>query len=290
MKRSRERNEHVEFLSLKDVRRKRRSVKLPFKHTTNLVFAGPKALDLFHSTGRLVENEFIQHVYDIVKVSKGVVHYHALQSNPPFLPPQLRSVEGRKTLVLDIDETLVHSVTELDPKVIYDHTFDVECRGVVRKIGMNKRPHVDQFLEFCGQHFEVVTFTSALKNYADQVLNILDPKKEFIRHRLYREQCIFSKECIYFKNLDYLRRDIRKTMIVDNCPFVFTFHLNNGIPIQSYYGGDDEAGDTELLKLINFLKELVHVEDVRTVIEGHFKMSKLMNYVSNNPSTIHEEA
>ena len=200
--------------------------------------------------------------------------------NPPFLPPQLRSLRGRKTLVLDIDETLVHSVAQVNPDETYDATFVVEHAGVPKTIGMKKRPYVEEFLAWCSNHFEVVTFTSAIKNYADYVLNLLDPKGEHIKYRLYREHCTICNQEIYFKSLDHLRRDLSQTLIVDNSPFAFARHLENGIPIPSFYGGDEGKGDTELLKLKNFLEEILESQDVRPVIEAKFRMREFLGFLS----------
>lgn len=70
------------------------------------------------------------------------------------------------------------------------------------------------------------------------------------------------------KDLRNLGRDIKKTIIIDNlkenydstCPY-------NGIEIQSWYG--DDLDDTELLKLIPVLRNLVVNDelDVRKIIK-----------------------
>jgi len=72
------------------------------------------------------------------------------------------------------------------------------------------------------------------------------------------------------KDLRLIGRDIKKSIIIDNlrenywstCP-------NNGIEIESWYGED--LDDTELYKLIPFLKALVENEekDVRKVLKRY---------------------
>lgn len=57
-------------------------------------------------------------------------------------------------------------------------------------------------------------------------------------------------------------------MLVDNSPYAYGYHIDNGIPIESWF---DDENDTELLKLIGFLRRLHAAEDVRHVLRDHFK-------------------
>lgn len=67
-----------------------------------------------------------------------------------------------------------------------------------------------------------------------------------------------------------------QTILVDNSPHTYGFHIDNGIPIESWF---EDTEDTELLKLADFLKRLVdnNVTDVRPVIREHFKTYQLVN-------------
>jgi hypothetical protein len=81
----------------------------------------------------------------------------------------------RKTLVLDLDETLVHcSVTEPADHIV-DFTFPVQFHGETYSVHVKCRPYLQQFLNVVCQHFEVIVFTASQKVYADALLNILDP-------------------------------------------------------------------------------------------------------------------
>lgn len=71
------------------------------------------------------------------------------------LPCKLRS-SPPITLVLDLDETLVHCSTNglsIDPDV----TFDVDFGGKVYKVSGCLRPHVKEFLATVSETFEVRT-------------------------------------------------------------------------------------------------------------------------------------
>lgn len=80
-----------------------------------------------------------------------------------------------KTLVLDLDETLVHST--LDGFDEPDFGFKVSFNGREHHVNVRQRPDVFAFLERCAQLFEVVVFTASQKIYAEQLLNILDPQR-----------------------------------------------------------------------------------------------------------------
>ncbi|KAL2642329.1 hypothetical protein R1flu_009916 [Riccia fluitans] len=106
--------------------------------------------------------------------------------NYACLPPISREDQGKKTLVLDLDETLVHS--SFRPVPHYDFNIQVEVENKLCNVYVIKRPGVDHFLQAVSKIFEVVVFTASLRKYADPLLDILDPLN-LIRYRRYRESC-----------------------------------------------------------------------------------------------------
>ncbi len=53
---------------------------------------------------------------------------------------------------------------------------------------------------------------------------VLDPKRQFVPHRLYRDSCMEADE-VFVKDLNILGRDIAKTLIVDNTLHAFAYQV-----------------------------------------------------------------
>jgi len=177
------------------------------------------------------------------------------------LPEQL----WRPTLVLDLDETLVHStVAPHDPDQA-DFKFPVMNEGSSFLVHCSMRPHCREFLRRCqAMGWELAIFTASKSAYADAVLDLLDPSGELLRnsHRLYREHCIEYRGN-FLKHLGVTQRDLRRTVLVDNSPAAFALQPENGIAVESWF---DDANDTELLKLLDVLQVLRDQPDFRRVL------------------------
>ncbi|KAI0072499.1 NIF-domain-containing protein [Panus rudis PR-1116 ss-1] len=177
----------------------------------------------------------------------------------PLLPPISPKHQGRKCLVLDLDETLVHS--SLRPVPSPDFIVPVEIEYTWHNFYVLKRPGVDNFLKRMGEIYEVVVFTASLAKYADPVLDRLDPERT-VAHRLFRESC-YNHRGNYVKDLSQLGRPVGETIIVDNSPASYIFHPHNAVPVSSWFS---DIHDTELGDMCPFLADLAEADDVRGVL------------------------
>ena len=94
----------------------------------------------------------------------------------------MRSVElpktiHQKTIIFDLDETLVHCIDDVE-----NNQFDLPISvtfptGETIDAGINVRPYTYECLKKAIQNYQVVVFTASHKAYADVVLDTLE--KEF---------------------------------------------------------------------------------------------------------------
>lgn len=197
---------------------------------------------------------------------------------PMLLPKQTRRCPST-TLVLDLDETLVHS--SLEPCDDADFTFTVKFNEKDHTVYVRCRPYLQDFMERVAGLFEIIIFTASQSIYAEQLLNVLDPKRRIIRHRVFRESCVYV-DGNYLKDLSVLGRDLSRVIIIDNSPQAFGFQVDNGIPIESWF---DDRSDKELLLLLPFLESLVGVEDVRPLIAQKFNLREKIAAAVYPPSS-----
>lgn len=177
-------------------------------------------------------------------------------SRPKLLGSIHPNDTGKKCLVLDLDETLVHSSFRAVEGA--DFVIPVKIEDVVHFVYVAKRPGVDEFLLEMSKHYEIVIYTASLNKYADPLLDLLDPHK-VIRYRLFRESCVFY-EGNYVKDLSVLDRDISSSIIIDNSPNSYLFHPENAIDCSSFI---DDPRDRELDQIGSFLVGIKDAQDVR---------------------------
>jgi RNA polymerase II subunit A small phosphatase-like protein len=192
-----------------------------------------------------------------------------------LLPDVRPSEADKKCIVIDLDETLVHS--SFKPISNADFIVPVEIDNVIHQVYVLKRPYVDEFLCRMGELFECVLFTASLAKYADPVADLLD-KWDVFACRLFRESCVFHRGN-YVKDLSRLGREIHKVIIVDNSPASYVFHPDNAVPCSSWF---DDMEDRELLDLIPLLEKLSQVDSVYAVLKNKEQVQQLQNQGQNS--------
>ena len=182
-----------------------------------------------------------------------------------FLLPEKTS--NKKTLVLDLDETLVHSVGGMENgeggEPQHDFIIQIpQSNNSSHDVHVMVRPHVEEFLQRMSKRFELVIFTASISKYANPLLNIVD-KMGYVPFRLFREHCTLINTALV-KDLNLLGRDAKDIIILDNNPTAYSLNHYNGFPIKSWF---DDKNDDELLKICPILEFLSYVPDVREYIK-----------------------
>ncbi|KAG2386635.1 hypothetical protein C9374_002379 [Naegleria lovaniensis] len=156
------------------------------------------------------------------------------------IPPQAEHHQGRKTIVLDLDETLIKSFHQ-EPDT-FDFTIDIEFphlgQMVSQHVYIKTRPGLNHFLEQLHAQFELVMFTAALPVYANSILKHIDPEGKYFSHVLYRHHCNGAGS-FPGKDLRILGRDLSNTILVDDGVLNF-LQPRNGLLIKSFKGEDDD--------------------------------------------------
>jgi len=191
--------------------------------------------------------------------------------------PRRETHKDKKTLIFDMDETLIHCNESLDmpADVVLPIMFP---NGEVVEAGINVRPYAIEILKELSQYYEIVVFTASHACYANVVLDYLDPHEQYIHHRLFRDSCVVTEEGVHIKDLRVIaNRNLSDMILVDNAAYSFGFQLENGIPIIPFY---DNKSDQELRHLIPYLKFLSSASDLREINKQTFKLHHYTTYAS----------
>ena len=156
-------------------------------------------------------------------------------SPPPSIPYIKKKSRKKFSLILDLDETIVHS------KRFNNNGFYFFIR-----------PGAIEFLKEISAYYEIIIFTSSYKSYADYILNKLDINKDIISYRLYKSHASFEKGRS-IKKLSMIGRDLKKIIFVDNLKNNAKYNKKNLYLIPSWIG---DMKDNEIYKLKNKLIEI----------------------------------
>ena len=202
----------------------------------------------------------INYFLELIKIDKINCYYEGKNNNtseeenilltndsnlkPPYLKPI--SPKYKYTLVLDLDETLIHYISD-------------EISAYIQI-----RPGAEEFLKDLSKYYEIIIFTAALKTYADLVIDGIDPDG-VISDRLYRQHTV-SIGNANIKDLEKIGRDLRHVIIIDNFLENFSLQPKNGLNIMDFEGNEY---DNELYYLKKELIKLAKLnpDDVRNYLK-----------------------
>lgn len=263
------------------------------------------------------------HVKDLVgnaKKSRPLVQkvHHAAAA---VVEDEAPSFDSDLIVVLDMDECLIHSqfLTNNPAAKFYAHQVarnssdkDKDAPSRVDSfqfhlpdgdlVQVNKRPHLEDFLQAVCSQYETHIYTAAMKVYAEPILDRLDPNGDRFAQRWYRESCDLDKNMgAYVKNLgrlplnkepknltyeNYLQRTqtppdnhLRRVVLVDNNPLSFLANPTNGILVSSFY---NDPADKTLPAVLELLKELDPLEDVRPTLDQRFGLKAALSEIQGS--------
>ena len=162
---------------------------------------------------------------------------------------------------------MVHCTGDIKTtKEKYQNIIEVKLPGKQEmQVGINVRPFWKETFKLIKKYYHIVIYTASHQAYADAVLDFMDPKKKYFKHRLYRNNCSLidvDGAKFYVKDLEILNEkyNLKDIVIVDNSVLSFAYHLHNGIPIVPYY---DEDKDSSLYVVGLYLMHIFKQDDLR---------------------------
>lgn len=158
------------------------------------------------------------------------------KKKPLLLPPQDPKFNGKKTVVLEMDETLLYSFYPDEHEAYLlapsrDHDYFVDLPEHQTSVNIYLRNHFHEFLAYLKENCEPILFCNGTKAYVDKVMDIIDKERVFV-HRIYQDSCdfiVYKEENLneITKDLDRLNRDLSKVILIDARPFNFWCNPDN---------------------------------------------------------------
>ena len=208
----------------------------------------------------------------------------------------------KNTLVLDIDETLLHTSFRGGPNHVplseeaieALQASEVENAGRIGGAQSLIRPGLSEFLRETSDLFEVVFWTAGTSGYCAAVVNALeryvvgthrvsymfDPA--YLRHfspadlppdvrfkhvnyyALSRNQCLTGGPFQYLKYLPLLGRPLNRSILIDDHPRSFRYTPRNAVKIDRFVGAPD---DTALIDMLPMLRKAASSDDVMVELD-----------------------
>ena len=216
--------------------------------TTNrdILFNFLKTID--NKTYEEINNFFREFIIRVNNFEGSIIASSYLKKKKYFKPiqaPYLDSPPSKpNTLILDLDETLIH--------------FKIKSsRGGT----LRARPYLFGFLEEMGHYYELVIWTSATEAYANSLIDAIEYEKKYFDYILYREHATIIGDD-FVKDLTRIGRGLDRVIIIDDMPQNFRLQKDNGITIKPFFG--DDYDDSALYDLVPILKHIAEDrQDVR---------------------------
>ncbi|XP_039371094.1 CTD small phosphatase-like protein 2-B isoform X3 [Mauremys reevesii] len=203
----------------------------------------------------------------------GVVYFGEL---PPDEPEEIGILSPfiHKALPPRSSQKPPRKETPIKTRSTPESTLVLELEGILVCCSLTSSQDADcTFLtDFQGDVYQIFVFTTAKQDYTEKILDVLDPQKKLIRHRLYQQDCL-CVQGYYVKDLSILERDLARTVALDDSLQGFPYQISNWIPIPGWLG---DRQDEELLRVLPLLGKLSQAGDVRTEIRRKYRLCRLL--------------
>jgi CTD small phosphatase-like protein 2 len=148
------------------------------------------------------------------------------------------------------------------------------------------RPYTMELLNYLKDDFDLMVFTASHHKYANTMIDLIDPRNEIFIKRVFRDNCIKTKEGVMIKDLRIFKgRNLKDMVLVDNSSISFMWHYENGVPCLNY---TDDFEDDQFIGLGRFLMTLKDVSDVRPLVFSHFCWKAFLDFPGRERDTIFE--
>lgn len=180
-------------------------------------------------------------------------------------------------LILDLDETLIHSIDKTNyVEQPYDFMIDDEFYVM-------KRPYVEEFIKEMSQHYELAVWTAATRGYAEKIVKELFHKNNIeLKFFHSRERCVerhytrtmydYYPQRYYIKDLSKIKKhfDLNKVLMVDDLHTSLERNYGNLVKILPFEG---QIGDEQLLLLKEYLISIKEEENLRKIEKRNWQSS-----------------
>lgn len=186
-----------------------------------------------------------------------------------------------RVLLLDLDETLIRSEPYLEGTATRNPIISVNVNETeIEHYEVYVRPYLKVFLEAMSQQFHVAVYTAGISNYAQRIVDVIDPERRYIQQIFSREHCL-DTETIFIKDLNFGTSEgasLDNVILVDNYVHSFALHLSQGVPIKPFYG---DSQDRELLHLSDLLSQAAY-SSLKEFLQSHCNFSEFFRFLKQH--------
>ena len=196
-----------------------------------------------------------------LKILKLINDYEKSKIDPPFIKTPNKK---KYSLVLDLDETLIN--------VEFKDKSSNKCI-------LHLRPGLFSFLSKVKPFYELITFTSASKEYAQPIINEIELDNKYFDYNFFREHSVISGND-FVKDISRIGRDMKKIIIIDNMEQNFRLNKKNGIKIKAFYGDQNDKILFELCKILVMIVKQGY-EDLTLALQNYSNEIKIKISMEN---------